>query len=108
MKTPLPIHDISVPSSVRFDTRLSASAKLLYGEIAYLYQEHGYCSLSNHYFAGLYGVTTKTVTAWVAQLEGTRYLCIRYDASGQNRLLYLQASTEKEPNINQLPLDFSL
>ena len=102
MKKPLPEHSISVPFSVRFDARLSASAKLLYGEVAHLCQEHGYCSLDYHYFAGLYGVTIKTVTAWVAQLEETRYLRIRYDNSGKQRLLYLEALSQEKIPLHQL------
>lgn len=109
MKTSPLVHLISIPSQVCFDTRLSASAKLLYGEIAHLCEQQGSCPMSNHYFAGLYQVTTKTVTAWVAQLEEAGYLRVRYDASGQHRLLYLEIIAEEEPtaNPNQLPLGFS-
>ena len=102
----IPVYSISILAQVCFDTRLSASAKLLYGEIARLCQEHGRCPLSNHYFAGLYRVTTKTVAAWIAQLEEVGYLRVRYDASGQQRLLYLEVLTKEEPDTNQLPLTF--
>ena len=94
MKTSSPIHHVSIPSKVCFDTRLSASAKLLYGEIAHLCQERSYCPLSIHYFAGLYRVTTKTVVNWIAQLERADYLRVRYDPSGQQTLLYLQEPDE--------------
>jgi DNA-binding MarR family transcriptional regulator len=106
MKTSQPIHYVRIPSRVCFDTRLSASAKLLYGEIAHLCEQQGSCPMSNHYFAGLYQVTTKTVTAWVDQLEAAGYLRIRYDASGQHRLLYLEATVQETPdtNPNQLSL----
>ena len=105
MKTSPPIHQISIPSAVCFDTRLSASAKLLYGEIAHLCEQQSCCPMSNHYFAGLYRVTLKTVTAWIAQLEAAGYLRIRYDASGQYRLLYLEALIEENPVINQMSLN---
>ena len=91
MKTSLPIHSVDIPSKVRFDTRLSASAKLLYGEIAYLSQEQGCCLLNEPYFAELYQVTIRTATAWIARLEKAGYLYIRYDASGRRRLLYLES-----------------
>ena len=106
MKTPQPTHDIRIPSKVCFDTRLRASAKLLYGEIAHLCEQQGCCPMSNHYFAGLFRVNPKTVNAWVDQLEEMGYLRVRYDASGQHRLLYLEAEAQAEPdtNPNQLSL----
>jgi hypothetical protein len=95
-----PVHQISIPSRVCFDRRLSASAKLLYGEIVHLCQQQGSCPMSNHYFAGLYQVTYKTVAAWVAQLEEAGYLRVRYDASGQHRLIYLEALVQETPEVN--------
>ena len=102
MKTSPPTHSISVPPNVRFDTRLSASAKLLYGEIAHLSQEQGFCSQNDHYFAKLYQVTIKTANAWVARLQEAGYLRVRYDASGQQRLLYPEALSQEAANPNQL------
>jgi hypothetical protein len=95
-----PVHQISIPSRVCFDRRLSASAKLLYGEIAHLCHQQGSCPMSNHYFAGLYQVTLKTVAAWVDQLEEAGYLRVRYDASGQHRLIYLEAVAAETPEVN--------
>lgn len=100
MKTSQPFHDIRIPSRVCFDRQLSASAKLLYGEIARLCEQQGSCPMSNHYFAGLYQVTPKTVAAWVAQIEAAGYLRVRYDASGQHRLIYLEALAPEEPEVN--------
>ena len=106
MKTSQPIHDIRIPSRVCFNRQLSASAKLLYGEIAHLCEQQGSCPMSNHYFAGLYQVTLRTVTAWVDQLEEAGYLRVRYDASGQHRLIYLEVEVQAVPdtNPNQLSL----
>lgn len=107
MKTAQPIHDIRIPSKVCFDTRLRASAKLLYGEIAHLCQQQGCCPMSNHYFAGLFRVNPKTVNAWVDQLEEMGYLRVRYDASGQHRLLYLEVEAQAE-ELNNDPNQLSL
>ena len=100
-----PVHQISIPSPVCFDRKLSASAKLLYGEIARRCQAQGYCKLSNQYFAKLYEVTPKTAANWVTQLEKASYLRIRFDASGQQRLLYLEPLAEEEPITNQISLN---
>lgn len=51
-----------IPSTVRYDSRLSANAKLLYGEITSLCNEFGYCYATNTYFAELYGVTKVSIS----------------------------------------------
>ena len=90
MNLPVSTHSVSIPSQVCFDLGLRPAAKLLYGEIAYRCREQGYCPLNKHYFAALYQVSFKTITCWIAQLEQAGYLRIRYDASGQRHLLYLE------------------
>ena len=94
-------YPIEIPANVWQSPHLSPSAKLLYGEIAYLCREESYCPLSYAYFAERYAVTRKTVKAWIAQLEGAQLVRVRYDPSGHQRLLYLEQPRE-EPNKNQL------
>lgn len=63
-----------VPANVRYDKGLPPNAKLLYAEITALSNEKGYCWASNEYFAKLYEVTNRTVTAWITILEEKGYV----------------------------------
>jgi len=96
-------YPIQLPATVWQSPQLSASAKLLYGEIAHLCQDQGYCPLHYAYFAERYYVTHKTVKAWIAQLEEAQLIRVRYDATGRQRLLYLEQN-KKETINNQLPV----
>lgn len=67
-----------IPADVRYDKRLPANAKLLYGEITALCNERGYCWASNTYFAELYGVHAKTASEWIGSLAKLGYIEISY------------------------------
>lgn len=63
-----------IPANIRYDKRLNAHAKLLYGEITALCNEKGYCWASDSYFAELYKVNKSTIQRWFKQLEKNNYI----------------------------------
>lgn len=75
-----------LPSPVRYDTRLPASAKLLYAEISALSEGCGYAWASNAYFERLYGITERTVIRLLNTLERAGYLHIENGGTTKRRL----------------------
>lgn len=59
---------------VRYDSRLSPAAKVLYAEITALTNENGFCHANNKYFEDLYNVTKQTINNWLKQLEDYGYI----------------------------------
>ena len=67
-----------IPADVRYDNRLCANAKLLFGEITALSSKTGECWASNGYFEALYDVSERTVRTWLEQLEDADYIIRSY------------------------------
>lgn len=70
----LPSYYAVIPASVRYDARLCANAKLLFGEITALSSKEGFCWATNRYFSELYGVGIATISEWVSQLEKSGHI----------------------------------
>lgn len=81
-----PAYYAILPASVRYDDRLTASAKILYAEITALSEREGYCWARNKYFAELYGRQETTVSAWISQLK--EYGHIEIEGGGQSRKMW--------------------
>jgi len=65
-----------IPAEVRYNDKLTANSKLLFGEITALTNKTGVCWANNKYFAELYNVDKKTVSRWIHQLQEEGYLDI--------------------------------
>ena len=81
----MPAYYAVIPANVRYDSRISANAKLLYGEITALCNEKGFCWATNGYFAKLYSVTARSIKAWISSLEEMGYITVnvRYKNDGK-------------------------
>lgn len=73
-----------IPASVRYDNRLRANEKLLYGEITALTNKEGYCWASNNYFAELYGKSAQAISKWIKDLADAGYIKVSY-VYGKNK-----------------------
>lgn len=93
-----------IPADVRYDDRIPANAKLLYGEISALIGADGFCFATNQYFSKLYGMAEETIARLITKLEKAGHIRreLERDKTGQivTRKLYLRVSM---PEIQ--PLD---
>lgn len=81
-----------LPPPVRYDTKLSPNAKLLFAEIAAKTNTLGYCWAHNKYFAQALGVSADRISGLIKQLEEFGYISVEYvrtNANKDKRHIYL-------------------
>lgn len=84
-----------IPASVRY-AKISANAKLLYGEISALTQKEGFCWSGNGYFSKLYDVDPRSVTRWLKELVDIKAIrLVVSQENGNQRKIYLEGVTTK-------------
>lgn len=85
-----------IPADVRYDDRIPANAKLLYGEISALTDMNGFCFAGNGYFAQLFGLSERTVTSLIKALKdnGHIFVDLKKDDTGKiiSRRIWLRVS----------------
>ena len=94
METEKPSYYAIIPAEVRYDHRLKANEKLLYGEVTALCSSSGECWASNKFFAELYDVHITNVSRWVNSLVDKGYL--------ESQLVYKEGTKEIEKRILRL------
>lgn len=73
-----------IPANVRY-SKISASAKLLYGEITALSNKNGYCHAWNKYFAELYDKSNGTISRWIKELEQGNFITVELDIDNNTK-----------------------
>ena len=85
-----------IPADVRYDDRIPANAKLLYGEISALSDMNGFCFAGNGYFAQLYGLSERTITSLIKSLKDNGHIQVdlKKDDTGKviSRRIWLRVS----------------
>ena len=76
-----------IPAEVRYNNKLTANSKLLFGEITALTNKTGICWATNKYFAELYSVDKKTVSRWIQQLQNEGYLDIEMEYDKDTKII---------------------
>lgn len=76
-----------IPATVRYDKKLSSTAKLMYSEITALSNKYGYCCASNKYFANLYEISIRQVQNILSELNTQNY--INVVCENQQRFIYI-------------------
>lgn len=74
-----------IPAEVRYNEKLTANSKLLYGELTALSNKTGISWAQNKYFAELYSVDTKTVSRWIKQLQEEGFIKIKMEYDKQTK-----------------------
>lgn len=92
-----------IPAVVRYDKRLSANAKLLYGEITCLLNFKNKCFATNAYFARLYEVTEVQISRLIKQLidAGHVVTLLEPSSTGTQRFISLPININVNTPINK-------
>jgi hypothetical protein len=82
-------------ADVRYDKKISSSAKLLYAEITALCNKSGFCWAGNRYFSELYRVSARSIQSWLKQLIKGGYIrCEMVDLS-KRRIFLVRGGMKK-------------
>ena len=108
-----PAYYAIIPANVRYDKRLKAMERILYGEITALANKMGYCTAKNKYFGDLYDVHQNTAGGWINRLEKFGYIRTELIYDGKQiigRRIYISdaiPSTRNRKNTETNPDDFN-
>lgn len=94
-----------IPADVRYDKSLSASQKLLYGEITALCSKEGFCWATNAHFAELYDRTASSISVMISGLAAKGYISVYVDKeNGNRRIISIVPREGGMPGSRHIPL----
>jgi len=85
-----------ITAEVRYDTRLTPFAKLMYAEVVALANKEGYCWANNSFFAKNYETTERTVQRALSLLEEYGYIYKEITNNNTERKLYITMTKQSE------------
>lgn len=98
----IPSFDAVIPAYVRYDSKLSGDAKMLYGEIRALTSAFGFCWATDSYFARLYQVSEKTIKRWLENLQSAGHIVITKERDDETlklvRIIRISEAVRKPPD----------
>ena len=103
MQTEHPTYYAILTAHVRYSTKISSLAKLLYAEITALSSRDGYCYASNLYFATNYSCSIDTVSRCIKELENAGFIRvdIRPDLGNRRHIWAIDTKTELSEKAQQ-------
>tara|TARA_Y100001938_G_scaffold147000_1_gene227194 strand:+ start:4037 stop:4408 length:372 start_codon:yes stop_codon:yes gene_type:complete len=79
---------VRIPNAIKCDNRLTAMARLLYGDILSLSSSSG-CYAGNKYFSNTYSCSIKTISRAIKQLEEYGYIQIENNNNSKRYIIPL-------------------
>ena len=103
MQTEQPSYYAILTAHVRYSTKISSLAKLLYAEITALSSMDGYCYASNLYFATNYSCSIDTVSRCIKELENAGFVRvdIRPDLGNRRHIWAIDTKTEQSEKVQR-------
>lgn len=100
------IEDIVIPAKIRYDKRLPANARLLYGDLRAKARDGQYYMSSWHWLAVTTGMSRDSVKGWLKKLDECGYIRREriYDADGKRKpgwMIYIMPLDDRRSTTGQ-------
>lgn len=86
-----------IPLSIKNNENICSNAKILYGDILLLCHSKGYCYATNKFLADNLGVTERTITRLLSELEKNNLITIGYCRN--KRKIFLASRVDENDHL---------
>jgi len=90
-----------LPAVVRYDDKLSSTAKLLYAELTALANKEGFAWASNRYLARLFGVGPKQISRIIIKLRELGYIKAEYTINNRRKVFIADIVGGMDKNVHR-------